>query len=407
MPEETVTNLEELKQEEYAIQTEVNRLRREVFDQSDPSATPNLMEELVTAEDNLDKIQDAIRQATGKEGTRGLLLDSVGEERRRNRDTTGLEATVYLRMAQVPTSYYHLLDPGHSPLLSCEVYASDENEKPRRVRVTSFIDGYSALAVNSFEVAPDQTYMFNQLPTLFLEHIRYLNELTRATLNIKVEDLDGNVETHETYPIWLLARTTAPLQILDPKTGQWTSMKRYLGAFVTPNAPSLMGFLREAAAKHPSGRLAGYQGVPEDITPQIKAIFDALKEKANITYVNSVLDFSPDQGFNGQRVRLPKESLEQHQANCIDGTVLFASLLEGISLSPAIILVPGHAFVAWETWRNSDKWKFLETTMIGNSTFEQACQSAEKTADRYMKKKQLEALPLRQLRSEYGIFPME
>ena len=46
---------------------------------------------------------------------------------------------------------------------------------------------------------------------------------------------------------------------------------------------------------------------------------------------------------------LPRESLADKEANCINGTVLFASLLEGISMSPAIVLVPGHAFLAWET----------------------------------------------------------
>ncbi len=169
----------------------------------------------------------------------------------------------------------------------------------------------------------------------------------------------------------------------DPKTGAWRDMTRYLGAFVTPNAPSLMTFERTGARHHPDGNLVGYQGGLDRVEPQVKALFEALKEEGDITYVNSVIDFTPEQGFTGQRIRLPRESLADHQANCIDGTVLFASLLEGISMSPAIVLVPGHAFLAWETWRNNNEWKFVETTMIGSHTFEEACASAEKTAAKY------------------------
>ena len=130
---------------------------------------------------------------------------------------------------------------------------------------------------------------------------------------------------------------------------------RSIGAFITPNAPSLMKFLRLAAERHPDGCLVGYQGDEDHVTPQIKSLFEALKTEADITYVNSVIDFNPEQGFASQRVRLPRESLADKQANCIDGTVLFASLVEGISMNPAIVIVPGHAFVAWETWCNSEK----------------------------------------------------
>ena len=53
-----------------------------------------------------------------------------------------------------------------------------------------------------------------------------------------------------------------------------------------------------------------------------------------------------------------------------------ASLLEAASLQPAIVLVPGHAFVAWETWEGTDEWDYLETTMIASHDFEAARQRA-------------------------------
>jgi hypothetical protein len=405
----TETNLAALCQQAYAARANVTRLRREVYQQDDPSASTALFDELAEAEDQLAAVDAQIRAASAGDPNSGLILESRRAAARRGRRTTGLEATVHLRMAQVPTSYYHLLDADEDPLISCQVTATDDSEAEiRRIRVSSFIEGYSAAAVNTFEVARRHSHTFDQLPVLYSARTRDLTELTRAALNILVEDLDsGKVEIHETHPIWLLAHTTAPLAVRDPQTGEWRDMMRYFGAFVTPNAPDLMRFLRTGAQHHPEGRLVGYQGDEDAITPQVKALYDALKDEGNITYVNSLIDFSPEQGFSSQRVRLPRESLETHQANCIDGTVLFASLLEGISLNPAIVIVPGHAFLAWETWRNSGEWKYVETTMIGSHAFDQACGSATVTAARYEARKQLKMYPLNELRATHGIMPME
>jgi len=199
--------------------------------------------------------------------------------------------------------------------------------------------------------------------------------------------------------------------VQDPKTGEWQDLGQYLGAFVTPNARELMTFLREAANFTPQKRLVGYQNDKTYVEPQVRGIFEALKRTAGITYVNSVISFSPDQGASNQRVRLPRESLADHQANCIDGTVLFASLMEGISLNPGLVLIPGHAFLAWQTWSEENApWRYLETTMIGSHTFEEAVKFAEAYAASYSQQndpRQFRRWSLRELRTRYGVTPME
>ena len=171
-----------------------------------------------------------------------------------------------------------------------------------------------------------------------------------------------------------------------------------------------MAFLRKAAAHHPQKRLAGYQS---DVTAQARAIFDALKEDADITYVNSLIAFNPDESARGQRVRLPRESLAERQANCIDGTLLFASLLEAASLHPAIVVVPGHAFVAWERSADSGRWAYLETTMIGTNTFAEAQEIGGRKAEFWEKQaadgdaNKFRRWPLKELRTAYDITPLE
>ena len=150
-------------------------------------------------------------------------------------------------MAQLPTAICHLFDPDEHPLVNCVV--TNTTDSIRRVRVTSRIENYSAPAVDTAELKKNKPETFKQLPTLFPERAARVRELMRATLNVLVEDLDtGKVEIQRTRPIWLLALTTAPLAVRDPVTGGWRDLTRYFGAFVTPNAPELMTFLRAPAA---------------------------------------------------------------------------------------------------------------------------------------------------------------
>lgn len=329
----------------------------------------------------------------------------------RSMATTKLEATVKLRMTHIPTATCHLLNEQESPLV--EITVENGDSKPRRLRIFSRLEGYSADAIDTIELAargkPNATRTVTQLPTLFPERIRTVRELTRASVTVLVEEIGGKVETHESLSVWLLARNAAPLAVRDPATGGWVDLSRYFGAFVTPNQRAIMLFLRQAARRHPEGRLTGYQS---DVLLQAQAIYDALKQDADITYVNSLIAFNPEESARGQRVRLPRESLEERQANCMDGTLLFASLLEAATINPAIVIIPGHAFVGWEAPQNSGTWEYLETTMIGANTFEEARAIGKQKAAFWQQR--AAAKPdlfrrwsLRDLRAVYNITPLE
>src|SRR5207244_4118201 len=89
-----------------------------------------------------------------------------------------------------------------------------------------------------------------------------------------------------------------------------------------------------------------------------------------------------------QHVRLVGESSKANQANCADGSVLIASVLEKIGLETDLIKVPGHMFVRFwlDPWEGDRKhYCCLETTLLGEgfpppkSPRSQALQAAEKS----------------------------
>ena len=64
-----------------------------------------------------------------------------------------------------------------------------------------------------------------------------------------------------------------------------------------------------------------------------------------------------------QRVRFLRETWRDASANCIDGSVLIASVLQRVGLRTFLVLVPGHAFVGFTT--GADETAYLETTLLG------------------------------------------
>src|SRR5512147_1349012 len=139
----------ELRRREYGLRTNVDRLRREVYQQTDPSAALELLEQLAKAEEELDTVEQQRITTQEQDPDSGLILDTKDTSTRRGPETTGLEAKIYLNMAQVPTSICHLLDAAITPLLTCAVKATTviERKPKRRIRISSYIDGYSAKAV--------------------------------------------------------------------------------------------------------------------------------------------------------------------------------------------------------------------------------------------------------------------
>lgn len=92
----------------------------------------------------------------------------------------------------------------------------------------------------------------------------------------------------------------------------------------------------------------------------LSAIFEELRGRG-LTYVNISTAY-----FEGvQLIRRPRESLEMRAANCIDGALLFASVLENIGMEPWIVILPGHAFVAVSSGPGSTLAWGIETTLVG------------------------------------------
>lgn len=140
----------------------------------------------------------------------------------------------------------------------------------------------------------------------------------------------------------------------------------FFAAYVNEGNPMIDKLLREALDTRIVNRFTGYQGGnPSVVDKQIYALWNVL-QKRNFRYSSvSNTSLSSNVVFS-QRVRTFDDSLESSQINCVDGSVLFASLLRAINIEPILVRTPGHMFVGYYTDAERRRMNFLETTMIGD-----------------------------------------
>lgn len=333
-----------------------------------------------------------------------------------------VEVLVDLRMPSIPTSLVRLFALDGTALVSVRVL--NRGSTSRKLCVSTCVEGFSAKALETVVCVSGEQQVVDLFPTFFPAHLADLDEFCVASVSVEVSDLEqGATLVKRTVPIRLLARQTAVLYQLDPQTGQYRDLRHTLGAWVTPNAKAVLELLRTAADFSSLRAMSGYQVDEAGVLEHVRAIFEALKA-AKIVYVNSVDAFGGVDGQFLQRVRTPSESLACKSANCIDGTVLMASLLEATGIEAGIVLVPGHAYLGWlkckpgptdpgsiaaelaEPEQHPAAWGCIETTLVASASFDAARQHAEQASERFRRANLLTILPISGLRRR-NVTPLE
>ena len=124
-----------------------------------------------------------------------------------------------------------------------------------------------------------------------------------------------------------------------------------LAAFVQPNHPALPALISEAAqtlaSATGSGSLAVSHATGERIDQIVAAVFTAVHDR-EISYAQP-----PASWGYGQKVRTPGDVLTDRVGTCLDTTLLLASALEHVGVTPVLWIAYGHAFLGY--WREPER----------------------------------------------------
>jgi hypothetical protein len=179
---------------------------------------------------------------------------------------------------------------------------------------------------------------------------------------------DGTQIGEQRRPVRIRAINDAPLRVCK-SAQQCTDYSPVMAAFVNEDHPAIDNILRAALdiPAMPVKQWTGTQGTEESVLKQVWAIW-YLFQRNKVTYSSITTTSDSRQDLFSQTIRPLSQALRTQQANCIDGTALFASILRKIGIEPTIVLVPGHAFLGFYTDQQHSKPAFLETTMLNDAT---------------------------------------
>ncbi len=286
-----------------------------------------------------------------------------------------------------PLAFYNAFYQMNIPSITFEIFNPMDN--PLTVKLTSEYQGVSYPSITTKTVEPGEWETINQTIQLKRDEISKIKTKTKLSLLYKIEyedNGDWKIWDEQTVQIDAYPMDTMVWAIKD-ENGNEIPLYGYIATFVTPKSDAVRELLAVAKEYHPERSLAGYQcgGCSDEewivyTAQQVKAIYDALQDYYGVSYVNTPTAFGKDAV---QKVNLPKDSLRLSSANCIDGVVVFASAIEALGMRPYIVIIPGHAFVAWDVKGDGSLIDALETTMVGSASFEEAWEMGNKQLEQY------------------------
>jgi hypothetical protein len=242
--------------------------------------------------------------------------------------------------------------------------------KSRDLKITVEVPGVTERTTVTVSLPPGKQVTKTVSPPLKLDFdVAKLRAPRQGQISVHLAD--GAWTDDQSYDVEILPHDYLPLERSVGSDSHRSTLANAL-AWITPNAPAVDELLAKAKARVDRHAFVGEQG---PTLPQVKALFDELHERG-VSYVMDPKVF--DEQVFAQRTRLPAEILASTNAQCLEGTLLYATLMEAIGLKPVLVFIPGHAFVAWHPshYDNSKDLLFLETTMTGSGAFDVAVDHA-------------------------------
>jgi hypothetical protein len=286
------------------------------------------------------------------------------------------ELHISLKIGKYPISlalYEHLNNITALSLPLSTSFITNTTDTLMTLIVTAEIENITGIETKTLTIGSKQQMIFNHAPHL-LPNKKLPPETCMASFKVTVSKIMANNTSlifSQSVPVRVLAKDTMIWNAVLPN-GVRQNIAQYIACWVTPHIKEIDEITSKAVMRHPQKAFTGYQqSTPESVRDQVKAIYDELSAMP-LTYISRAISFGNSDSQAIQRVLTPRNTLKSH-GNCIDLAVLMASILESININPVIVLIPGHAFLGWETSSGKKDYDFLECTRIGRASFEQAC----------------------------------
>jgi hypothetical protein len=249
----------------------------------------------------------------------------------------------------------------HSPAAHTKVKVT---LKENNLMGTATWTGELPTADEDYFIAPKVDYKFDQL--------RKVTQQVPLNVDFVVE-VDGKPTGDKVETLQVRSLNDCPFGVSnDEETindenfiAGAASLGWMFAAYANENHPMLDGVLKEALGTKIVNAFLHYQADDDaEVLKQVYAIWTAL-QKRGIQYSSTTTTPGGSDVVYSQYVRFVDQSIKNSQANCADGSVMFASILRKISINPFLVTIPGHMYVGFYTKADKSDFVGLETTVIG------------------------------------------
>lgn len=183
-----------------------------------------------------------------------------------------------------------------------------------------------------------------------------------VTYSVELGDED---EEEQTKTLTLRSINDCPFTIVEDEEA--IDVCFMFAAYVNEQHPFVDKLLREALNTRIVDSFTGYQTKDKaEVYRQVYAVWHALTQR-DLKYSDITTSSAESDKVYSQHVRLLDESINNAQANCVDGSVLLASVLRKVGIEPVLVMVPGHCYLGFYLDPEGKEIAALETTLMGSS----------------------------------------
>lgn len=296
-----------------------------------------------------------------------MLAGLVAETRAEVQTITGFDhqlfpsyliATASIRLDPKQVDKYRLGDP--TGLLGIEV-VSPGKDTPIKVTVecdeffeTSSFTGKLAEAGQTYRVTPKIKYRYARLAQC--------EQATPTTVTFTVKVGKAKDEEHA-VTCTMRSINDCPFTLRRGEDSMDVSFA--FAAYVNEQHPFVDKLLREALDRRIVKSFHGYQGKSaEDVVKQAYAVWDLLVAR-DMRYSSITSTAVASDSVACQHVRLLDESVNNSQANCVDGSVLWVSMLRKIGIDGFLVLTSNHCYAGFYLDPKRESAVAIETTLLG------------------------------------------
>ena len=242
------------------------------------------------------------------------------------------------------------------------------SSSPVTLLMSVSIEGFSQAEIHTVNATPDvKSISFR--PLAMNQALRQLTVDNNTWLHVQITDAARHLYYVDDSPLLLRSRWLM----------QWIAANRLkIAAWVTPDDPAVIALDKQAEALLQSQQqpiplaMIGYaNGVASAraVRDQVDAIFDAMRLDYHIHYSQESVPYSGpgDTSVALQKIKLPKEVLQQRSGMCIELTALLASAVERIGLHSEIVIIPGHAFLGVAVTTDNTQFEYWDAGQVNDN----------------------------------------